>query len=98
ASQLRLLLGNSDHCLAANSTNPFNPSGGNPTTFPMRRPLTNTVGVPVTPTDCPSATDCSTRVLVSALAAQVAMSAPFTPAVSAIAVNFSSAFASVMLD
>src|SRR5205807_4203179 len=82
-------------CLASNSTMLFKTSGGIPR-FPILRPLTKSAGVPVTSTDLPRVTDCSTRAAVSGFAAQAAMSVPFTPESFAITVSFSSTFASVI--
>jgi len=85
-----------DYCFAANSTSPFRTSGGTtnhvadaaPVHVNRRRPGDS---------DRRSQRDpiFSTRVLVSGLAAHTAISAPFTPDASAIAVSFSSAFDSV---
>ena len=62
------------------------------------RPFTKMVGVLLTSRALPKATDFSTREVVSGFAAHAAMSAPFTPALSASAVSFSSALAAVMSD
>src|SRR5205823_697160 len=81
-------------CLAAKATSFFKTSYGTPPG--IARPLMNNVGVELTSIDFPSATECSTRVVVSGLAAHAAMSAPFTPVLSARAVSFSSALAGVI--
>ena len=79
--------------LAAKSTSFCSVSYGTAGTL---RPLMNSVGVLLTSRSLPKAIDFSTRDVVSGLAAQAAISAPFTPAASANAVSFSSALAAVM--